>query len=201
MRLVNASDGNFEDGSLRADVNVSVDVGDAFGTLVEEQNLNSFSQIAKAVHFEVARQQGLRENGEEVQRETRTWDEKEQRTLRLRQKGGAVDYRYIPEPDLPPIVLTQRMLERDSAEEAPADVRSRWRQAHGFRSTGGLLPDESVYAILAAPRALSAHVLFDLLAAEPGAMCAKSAAHWIEHKIIKPLREQWESGHDPMGCG
>lgn len=134
-------------------------------------------------------------------RETRTWDEKEQRTLRLRQKGGAVDYRYIPEPDLPPIVLTQRMLERDSAEEAPADVRSRWRQAHGFRSTGGLLPDESVYAILAAPRALSAHVLLDLLAAEPGAMCAKSAAHWIEHKIIKPLREQWESGHDPMGCG
>ena len=69
MRLVNASDGNFEDGSLRADVNVSVDVGDAFGTLVEEQNLKCFSQIAKAVHFEVARQQGLRENGEEVQRD------------------------------------------------------------------------------------------------------------------------------------
>lgn len=199
LRWIGASDGKLEDGSLRADVNVSVEragaaagaAAGAYGTPVEVKNLNSFSQIARAVDFEAARQARVLEQGGAVERETRTWDDGRQETLCLRRKGGAVDYRYFPEPDLPDLVLPEVLRRSCERGESPADVRRRWSEAFGFASAGGTLPDESVHAMLSAPKALNAHELFDLLVAGADGVAPRSAAQWVEHDLLAPLREHW----------
>lgn len=112
VRFLDICDGNMEEGSLRCDANISVrKVGETrFGTRVEIKNLNSISALGKALTYEFSRQVGLLEAGGEVQRETRTWDGTQ--TVPLREKETADDYRYFPEPDLPPVHLTEEMLEK-----------------------------------------------------------------------------------------
>ena len=106
VRSLGVSDGNLNEGSMRCDVNVSLrkQGAEEFGTKVEVKNLNSFSSIARAIHHEAERQLALLEagDGDAIKQETRLWDESKGVTRSARSKEGAADYRYFPEPDLPP---------------------------------------------------------------------------------------------------
>ena len=101
------SDCNMEEGSLRCDANVSVMLKDAekFGTKAEVKNVNSFRYIRAAVEYEIERQIGVIEDGGRVMQESRLWNNAEGRTYSMRSKEQAHDYRYFPEPDLPPLVV------------------------------------------------------------------------------------------------
>ncbi len=136
MRYLGVSDGNMQEGSLRCDVNISVrPVGQStFGTKVEIKNMNSFSAIQKAIDYEIDRQIAAIEAGESIQQETRLWEESSQRTISMRSKEGSSDYRYFPEPDLPPIEVSKQQLEAWKSElpELPAEKRARYEEALGL---------------------------------------------------------------------
>ena len=130
------SDGKMQEGSLRCDVNISVrPVGQKeFGTKVEIKNMNSFSAIQKAIDYEIDRQIKAVEKGEKIVQETRLWEEKSQRTISMRSKEGSSDYRYFPEPDLPPIEVSKEQLEKWRSEipELPAEKRHRYEEELGL---------------------------------------------------------------------
>jgi aspartyl-tRNA(Asn)/glutamyl-tRNA(Gln) amidotransferase subunit B len=102
---VGVNDGNMEEGSLRCDANVSIRPAGttAFGTKVEVKNLNSFKYLRQALEYEIARQIEVVDGGGAVVQETRLWDQAASRTISMRSKEEAHDYRYFPEPDLPPV--------------------------------------------------------------------------------------------------
>ncbi|MEZ2301271.1 MAG: Asp-tRNA(Asn)/Glu-tRNA(Gln) amidotransferase subunit GatB [Microcoleus sp.] len=130
IRYIGVGDGNMQEGSLRCDVNISVrPVGrEKFGTKVEIKNMNSFNAIERAIDYEIERQIEALENGETIFQETRLWDEGKQCTFSMRMKEGASDYRYFPEPDLPPIEVSRAQLTDWQAElpELPAAKRDRY---------------------------------------------------------------------------
>jgi aspartyl-tRNA(Asn)/glutamyl-tRNA(Gln) amidotransferase subunit B len=130
VRYLGISDGNMQEGSLRCDVNISVrPVGQQeFGVKVEIKNMNSFSAIQKAIDYEIERQIKAIANGEKILQETRLWEEGSQRTIGMRSKEGSSDYRYFPEPDLPPIEVSKAQLEQWKSElpELPAQKRHRY---------------------------------------------------------------------------
>ena len=132
MRYIGVSDGNMQEGSLRCDVNISVrPFGQKeFGTKVEIKNMNSFNAIQKAIDYEIERQINAIETGEPIIQETRLWEENRQQTISMRSKEGSSDYRYFPEPDLPPIEVSQEQLEQWHSElpELPAQKRQRYEQ-------------------------------------------------------------------------
>lgn len=126
-----ACDGNLEEGSMRCDGNVSVRrPGAALGTKVEVKNLNSFRFLRDAVDHEIARQTAVLEAGGTIAAETRLWDERAQRTFVMRRKEGAADYRYMPEPDLPPLVLDPDDIEAQRAALGELPPAARHRLAH-----------------------------------------------------------------------
>jgi len=114
LQWVGASDADMEKGNLRCEANVSVRrIGDEkFGTKVEVKNLNSVRHMQRAIEFEVARQIGVLESGGQLQQETRLWDERAAETRVMRSKEEAHDYRYFPEPDLPPLLVSDDFVER-----------------------------------------------------------------------------------------
>jgi aspartyl-tRNA(Asn)/glutamyl-tRNA(Gln) amidotransferase subunit B len=114
------SDCNMEEGSLRCDANVSVRLRGAekFGTKVEVKNVNSFRFVRAALEYEIERQEEVIESGGRVMQETRLWNANEGRTYSMRSKEHAHDYRYFPEPDLPPLILSPEFLE-DSRKKLP----------------------------------------------------------------------------------
>lgn len=118
VRWLGVSDGNMQEGSLRCDVNVSVrPEGQAeYGTRCEVKNMNSMKFARQAVNFEVERQIGLIEQGKKVQQQTRQFDPETGTTSALRDKEDAHDYRYFPDPDLPPVVLTESFINEVRAE-------------------------------------------------------------------------------------
>ncbi|MEZ2227733.1 MAG: Asp-tRNA(Asn)/Glu-tRNA(Gln) amidotransferase subunit GatB [Microcoleus sp.] len=130
VRYIGVGDGNMQEGSLRCDVNISVrPVGrKEFGTKVEIKNMNSFNAIERAIDYEIERQIEALENGETIFQETRLWDENKQCTFSMRMKEGASDYRYFPEPDLPPIEVSRAQLADWQAQlpELPAEKRDRY---------------------------------------------------------------------------
>ncbi|MFW6296104.1 MAG: Asp-tRNA(Asn)/Glu-tRNA(Gln) amidotransferase subunit GatB [Halothece sp.] len=136
VRYLGISDGNMQEGSLRCDVNISIrPVGqEEFGTKVEIKNMNSFSAIEKAIDFEIERQIKAIENGETLFQETRLWDEATQRTISMRTKEGSSDYRYFPEPDLPPIQVSVEQQEewKSQLPELPAAKRHRYESEYGL---------------------------------------------------------------------
>ncbi|MGK7927135.1 MAG: Asp-tRNA(Asn)/Glu-tRNA(Gln) amidotransferase subunit GatB [Spirulina sp.] len=136
VRYLGISDGNMQEGSLRCDVNISIrPVGQKeFGTKVEIKNMNSFSAIQKAIDYEIDRQIKTLEKGEKILQETRLWEEGSQRTISMRSKEGSSDYRYFPEPDLPPIEISHQQLEQWEAElpELPAQKRRRYELELGL---------------------------------------------------------------------
>ena len=119
IQYLGASDCKLQEGSMRADVNLSVrEVGAAeFGTRTEMKNLNSFKAIARAIEGERARQIELIEEGKQVVQETRRWDDNKEYSYAMRSKEDAQDYRYFPEPDLVPIVISDEWLERIRANQ------------------------------------------------------------------------------------
>jgi aspartyl-tRNA(Asn)/glutamyl-tRNA(Gln) amidotransferase subunit B len=126
MRYADVSDANLYYGNMRFDVNVSVSKTDHLGTRTETKNLNSFRAVEKAVEYETIRQIEVLEAGEAVVQETRGWDDSKQATFSQRTKEDAHDYRYFPDPDLPPIELDDSLIETVRQEMPP--MPDEWRQ-------------------------------------------------------------------------
>ncbi len=123
------SDANPEEGKMRCDVNISVRrPGEALGTKVEVKNLNSFRSVALAIEFETARQSKILEGGGKITQDTMGWDDGGQKTYLMRTKEGEADYRYFPEPDLPPLMITAEMVAKVRAKmpELPAQKLERY---------------------------------------------------------------------------
>ena len=114
VRYIGICDGNMEEGSLRCDANISVRLKGAekFGTKVEVKNMNSSSNVKKAIEYEIERQIELIENGGEVVHETRSFNAANGGTISMRHKEEANDYRFFPEPDLQPVIVTQEYIEK-----------------------------------------------------------------------------------------
>ncbi len=123
------SSGNMEEGALRCDANVSVmPVGsEVFGTKTEVKNLNSFRNVEKAIEFEINRQIELIESGGKVLQETRMWDGAKNRTVAMRTKETARDYRYFPEADLPMVKVTSEMIEKIKSELPEMPLERKYR--------------------------------------------------------------------------
>lgn len=132
IKYINVSDANMEEGSLRCDVNISVrEVGaPKFGEKVEVKNLNSFKAVKAAINYEYERQKSLIVSGEKelIIQETRLWDADRQETYSMRSKEDAHDYRYFPDPDLTPIVITREYVEKLRSElpELPDEKKARF---------------------------------------------------------------------------
>ncbi|KAI5123397.1 hypothetical protein M0805_006105 [Coniferiporia weirii] len=128
LRSVGSSDGSMEQGSLRCDVNVSVNrVGESMGTRCEIKNLNSVRFMMMAINFEALRHISLLEGGGFVSQETRGFDEHKAETYRMRSKEDAPDYRYMPDPNLPPIAVEEKYIEliRATMPDLPEESRTR----------------------------------------------------------------------------
>mmetsp|Transcript_1710 Transcript_1710/g.7467 ORF Transcript_1710/g.7467 Transcript_1710/m.7467 type:complete len:586 (-) Transcript_1710:32-1789(-) len=210
LRRSGISDGNLEEGSLRADINVSVEPPGFSGRLprVEVKNLNSLAQIKAAAEHEADRQTKLLKSGQSVRQETRAFDPSEQTTIRLRTKGGGVDYRYCPEPDLEAVVVSEEKLEVavDAAKREGKEplwmIRERWQRDYGFASAASskseiilMLPEESVAAVLFYDSAYSLPELFDEMAQLPDSTMtqaeqkehARRVMVWLEHSVIPSI--------------
>ncbi|WP_455381582.1 Asp-tRNA(Asn)/Glu-tRNA(Gln) amidotransferase subunit GatB, partial [Salinispira pacifica] len=135
VRYLGVCDGNMEEGSLRCDANVSVNVaGEGLGRKVEIKNLNSSRFVRKALNFEIDRQKEILENGGTVVQETRLWNENRDLTESMRTKESAHDYRYFPEPDLPPFRADADFLSRVEASmvELPEARKSRFMREYSL---------------------------------------------------------------------
>ncbi|GMH41970.1 hypothetical protein BSKO_09889 [Bryopsis sp. KO-2023] len=172
MTFLGVSDGNMAEGSLRCDVNVSVAEKGAsqLGTKIEVKNMNSFSNMQKAIDFEVDRQTALLKAGlsADIVQETRLWDEGKQETYTMRKKEGLADYRYFPEPDLPPLEVDDQFLSssKDSMPELPAERRARYAEL-------GLPKDD----VLVLTDDVETGVFFDSVL--KAGSDAKAAANWL----------------------
>jgi aspartyl-tRNA(Asn)/glutamyl-tRNA(Gln) amidotransferase subunit B len=136
LQWVGASDADMEKGNLRCEANVSVrEIGETgYNNKVELKNLNSVRFMQKAIEFEITRQIAAHESGEGVTQETRLWDEKNNQTRVMRSKEDAHDYRYFPEPDLQPLIVTAEFIESVKREmpELPDAMRDRMMSAYGL---------------------------------------------------------------------
>ena len=176
VRWLDVCDGNMEEGSLRCDANISVRLkGETkLGTRVEVKNLNSIRNVKKAIEIEVDRLIGIVESGEKVIQETRSFNADNNTTFSLRSKEDADDYRYFPEPDLPPLNITKEYIEaiKISMPELPAMLQEKYIQTHGL----------SVYdAARICEDKEDAH-FYEMIASKTGYY--KSTANWI----IGPIR-------------
>ncbi|EDZ97081.1 glutamyl-tRNA(Gln) amidotransferase, B subunit [Limnospira maxima CS-328] len=182
VRYLGVSDGNMQEGSLRCDVNISVrPVGQKeFGTKVEIKNMNSFSAIQKAIDYEIERQIAALEAGQSLIQETRLWEEGSQRTISMRSKEGSSDYRYFPEPDLPPIQVSAEQLKQWESElpELPAQKRHRYETDLGLSpyDTRVLTDDRTVAQYFEATVAAGADT--------------KQAANWLMGDITAYLKNE-----------
>jgi aspartyl-tRNA(Asn)/glutamyl-tRNA(Gln) amidotransferase subunit B len=133
---IGATDGNMEEGSMRCDANVSLrPVGSTqFGTRTETKNLNSFRNIQRSIEFEINRQEAALEDGEPIFQETRLFDAVKQITQAMRSKEDAHDYRYFPNPDLPPVIVSEKQLQEWRADmpELPAPRLKRFLAQYGL---------------------------------------------------------------------
>ena len=176
------NDGNMEEGSLRCDANVSVrPVGQQrFGTKAEVKNLNSFRYLEKALEYEIERQIDAIEGGGRVVQETRLWDSAAGRTVSMRSKEEAHDYRYFPEPDLPPLIVNEARvaLVRSQMPELPEARRQR------FVTTYGLPPYDA--GVLTSSSALGDY--FEKVAAASGN--PKAASNWVMGELLRTMKER-----------
>jgi aspartyl-tRNA(Asn)/glutamyl-tRNA(Gln) amidotransferase subunit B len=175
------SDCNMEEGSLRCDANVSVRRRGAqgLGTRTEIKNLNSFRHVARALEHEVARQVAVIAAGGTVVQETRLWNAERGETVPMRSKEEAHDYRYFPEPDLPPLAVTEAWIAevRRSLPELPADRRRRFVREYA-------LPDYDA-GVLTQEREVADY--FETAARQSGN--AKAASNWVMTEILRKLKE------------
>ena len=179
LQYLEVSDCNMEEGSLRCDANVSVRrLGTSeFGIKTEVKNLNSFRFLQKALDYEISRQVSVLEAGGTISQETRLWNLEEQKTVAMRSKEYAHDYRYFPEPDLLPLVISDEWREqvRATLPELPEARRQRFIAQYGLR--------EYDAGVLASSRALADYYEQAAQAAgEP-----RAAAHWVQGELLGAL--------------
>ncbi|MCX6720640.1 MAG: Asp-tRNA(Asn)/Glu-tRNA(Gln) amidotransferase subunit GatB [Candidatus Staskawiczbacteria bacterium] len=134
FKYLGVSDANMEKGQMRVEVNISISKTKKLGTKVEIKNLNSFKVVEKAVDFEIKRQEELLEAGEKVVQETRGWHDKKEITFSQREKEEAHDYRYFPEPDLPPMHFEEEYIIniKNTMPELPEQKRERFKKEFGL---------------------------------------------------------------------
>jgi aspartyl-tRNA(Asn)/glutamyl-tRNA(Gln) amidotransferase subunit B len=181
MKYADVSDANLFYGNMRFDVNVSVSKDpNSFGTRTETKNLNSFRAVERAVDFEIKRQIEALENGEKVVQETRGWDDDKMETFSQRTKEDAHDYRYFPDPDLPPVVLDSTYVEklRESMPVMPAELRLR------FKSAG--LDERQIETIIDEPAAGS---LLNYIYEAHGAAAVKTIGNWMGGALTKAVTD------------
>jgi len=188
MLYLDVSNCNMEEGSLRCDANVSLrPVGSTeFGTKIELKNLNSFRFLQKALAHEINRQSEILSGGGTLEQETRLWDSREQRTYGMRSKEFAHDYRYFPEPDLLPLVITNEWKDevRRSLPELPLAREDRFLRDYG-------LPRQDA-VLLTSSRAMADY--FEAVVA--AAVDPKLAANWILNDLIFALQENGKNFDD-----
>jgi aspartyl-tRNA(Asn)/glutamyl-tRNA(Gln) amidotransferase subunit B len=184
MRYADVSDANLYYGNMRFDVNVSVSKTDELGTRTETKNLNSFRAVEKTIEYEVTRQIERLEQGERIVQETRGWDDAKQVTVSQRIKENADDYRYMPDPDLPPIVLDEAYI-ASIKQEMPI-MPDAWRER--LRALG--LENAHIETLLDAHVELAEQHYLDVLASvlDESAL-AKQIANWFVNVDIPFLRE------------
>ena len=143
LKFIGVSDVNMEEGSLRCDVNISIrPKGETkFGTKVEIKNLNSFSNVQKAIEYEIERQIQEIESGKEIEQETRLFDPDKNITKTMRKKEEAHDYRYFPDPDLVPVIVKKEMIEeiKKKMPELPEKIYERLVQEYKIKEQDALL--------------------------------------------------------------
>ena len=180
LMAVDVNDGNMEEGSLRCDANVSVrPVGETrLGTKVEVKNINSFRFLQRALEFEIERQTAVVRKGGAVVQETRLWDSSAGRTASMRSKEEAHDYRYFPEPDLPPLRLKPAWVEsvRGALPELPEARRRRFVAEHG-------LTDQDAAWLVRAPEVAA---YFEAAVAACGH--APAVSHWIQGPLTHRMK-------------
>jgi aspartyl-tRNA(Asn)/glutamyl-tRNA(Gln) amidotransferase subunit B len=182
-----------QEGSFRCDVNVSVrPVGQKeFGTRCEIKNLNSFRFMEEAIHYEVRRQIELIEDGGKVQQATRLWDPDRKETRAMRTKEDAQDYRYFPDPDLPPLVIDKEWIEQIKADmpELPGAMRARFTGDYGLPEYDSL--------IITSSQAMANY--YEAVVAKAGKENAKAAANWMMGDVASTLnREGVEISASPV---
>ena len=182
VRYLNISDGNMQEGSFRCDANVSVRrAGESrLGTRTETKNINSFRFVEQAINYEKDRQIGLLEAGREVIQETRLFDPDRNETRPMRSKEEANDYRYFPDPDLPPVVISDDYIDaiRQQLPELPEPRQRRFMQEYGL--------SEYDSAHLVASKELADY--FEAAAAQSGQ--AKPVANWIMGELGAALNRE-----------
>ncbi len=188
IQYLGASDCKLQEGSMRADVNLSVrEAGvEQFGTRTEMKNLNSFKAISRAIAGETERQIDLIESGEKVVQETRRWDDVKGESYAMRSKEDAQDYRYFPDPDLVPVVVSDEMLQkiRAAQPEFRNEKMRRYREEFG-------LPDYDIEIITE-----SRHMA-DLFEAAT-AICGqpKKVSNWLMGETLRLMKEKETDAQD-----
>lgn len=188
LQFLGVSDCKMQEGSIRADLNVSVRPAgsEKLGTRTEMKNMNSFKAIAKAIETEAARQIEVLEEGRAVKQETRRWDDNKDASFAMRSKENAQDYRYFPEPDLPPVYIDDAWLERVRAHQPElADAKcARYREEYGLseHDIGILCQNARLCRLLEAAIAQGAS--------------PKEAANWILSEVLRLCKERAVDPYD-----
>ncbi|MFN7313101.1 MAG: Asp-tRNA(Asn)/Glu-tRNA(Gln) amidotransferase subunit GatB [Bacteroidota bacterium] len=182
VRYLGICDGNMEEGSMRCDANVSVRLKGAteFGTKVEVKNMNSIRNVQRAIDHEIKRQIDAIENGEKIYQETRTFEATKGITIVMRTKEGASDYRYFPEPDLPPLRITQAFIETVKAQmpALPKELFQKFTESYALSTyDAGVLTENREVA-----------EYFEGVLKHTGNI--KSAANWVMVQVKGYLNEQ-----------
>ena len=182
LEYLGVSDCKMQEGSLRCDVNLSVRPAGSteFGTRTEMKNLNSFKAISRAIAYEARRQIELLEEGKRVVQETRRWDDNKDATFSMRSKENAQDYRYFPEPDIPPLELSEEYLEglRKEQPEMAEERKARYQKEYGLPEydAGQITAQKALVDFFEATVALGAP--------------AKEAANWMLGEMMRRLKEE-----------
>jgi aspartyl-tRNA(Asn)/glutamyl-tRNA(Gln) amidotransferase subunit B len=191
LRAIGASEADMDRGQMRVEANVSVRLrGEtALGTRVEVKNMNSFRSVERAIAYEVERQAAALDDGRMVVQETRGWDEDRGRTFHQRLKEESEDYRYFPDPDLPPLRVDPDWLRaiRAALPELPADRRRRYVDTLGLSSTDAA-------TLVATP---SAATLFEAAVAADAGLEPKALANWVLGEYLRALKADPGAAADP----
>ena len=188
IQYLGASDCKLQEGSMRADVNLSVrEVGaEKFGTRTEMKNLNSFRAISRAIEGERERQIDLIESGEKVVQETRRWDDNKGESYAMRSKEDAQDYRYFPDPDLVPIHVSDEMLEEIKAKqpEFRTEKMKRYKEEFG-------IPDYDIEIITGSKRLADLFEETVALGSQP-----KKVSNWLMVETMRLMKEKEKDAED-----
>ena len=188
IQYLGASDCKLQEGSMRADVNLSVREkgSDTFGTRTEMKNLNSFTAISHAIEGERERQIDILESGGQVVQETRRWDDVKGESYAMRSKEDAQDYRYFPDPDLVPVVVSEEMIDEIKAKEPEFRDAKMERYRSEFN-----IPDYDIEIITSAKRMADLFEETVKLGADP-----KKVSNWLMGETMRLLKEKGQDAQD-----